>query len=73
MTTMMPHTVAQEQMHAVLNVLQPEGRHTLEQLSHLAGMPWWQVFVAIDELSRRGTVRLRRVGSEYEVSLGEGS
>lgn len=57
----------------VLTVLQAAGRRTLDQLSTLAGMNWPQVFAVIDELSRNGTVRLRRVGNEYEVSLKEES
>jgi DNA-binding IclR family transcriptional regulator len=56
---------------AVLDVLRTTGRHTLERISALAGLTWSQVFGVVDELSRNGTVLLRRVGSEYEVKLNE--
>ncbi len=57
----------------VVAALQKVGRHTLDKLPAAAGLPWAQVFVVIDELSRRGRVRLRRVGPDYEISLNEGS
>jgi hypothetical protein len=57
----------------VVAALRTVGRHTLDKLPTAAGLSWAQVFMVVDELSRRGRVRLRRVGSDYEISLNEGS
>lgn len=57
----------------VVAALRKVGRHTLDKLPTAAGLPWAQVFMVIDELSRQEHVRLRRVGPDYEISLNEGS
>lgn len=73
MTMMTESTIGPSHIRAVLTILKSKGRQSLDQLSILAGLPWSQVFAVVDELSRRGTVRLGRVGCEYEVSAREAS
>jgi hypothetical protein len=56
----------------ILLVLEGAGSQTLERLAELSGMSWAQVFLAIDRLSRSGTISLRQNGSrEYHVSINK--
>jgi hypothetical protein len=49
--------------------LRRSGPQTLEALSSLSGLSFSQVFLAIDRLSRRGSVSLQRLPSyQYQVS-----
>jgi len=51
----------------VLDLLGRERSATIEDLMSLAGMSWEQMFGLIDRLSRSGSVRLTRVGTDYYV------
>jgi hypothetical protein len=51
----------------VLDLLGRERSATIEDLMSLAGMSWEQMFALIDRLSRSGSVRLTRVGTDYYV------
>jgi len=51
----------------VLDLLGRERSATIEDLMSLAGMSWEQIFGLIDRLSRSGSVRLTRVGTDYYV------
>jgi hypothetical protein len=51
----------------VLGLLAREGSATIEDLMALSRMSWEQVFGLIDRLSRRGSIRLTRVGRDYYV------
>ncbi len=62
-----------EKVKPVLTALRAGGPHTLDTLPRLAGMNWSDVFAVIDELSRSGTIVLRRVGRDYHISLHEAS
>lgn len=54
----------------VLNILKEQDAMPLESaVSSLPGLSWNQVFTAIDELSRRGEIALRRRGFNYELAL----
>ena len=54
----------------LIQALQRSGPQTIEALSLTSGLSWSQVFMAIDRLSRSGTVALRRSGQgEYQVSV----
>ncbi len=53
----------------VMTVLERERTLRLDQLAdRLPELSWSQVFGAVDSLSRRGAIRLRRRGFEYELS-----
>jgi hypothetical protein len=57
---------------ALMDILQREGAQTIESLVRHTGFEWTQVFGAVDNLSRSGALRLRRVqGGHYRVSLNE--
>ena len=51
----------------VLGLLAREGSATIEELMDLSRMSWEQVFGLIDRLSRSGSIRLTRVGTDYYV------
>jgi DNA-binding MarR family transcriptional regulator len=51
----------------VLDLLAREGSATIEELMDLSRMSWEQVFGLIDRLSRSGSIRLTRVGTDYYV------
>lgn len=51
----------------VLALLAREGAATIEELMDLSRMSWEQVFGLIDRLSRSGSIRLTRVGTDYYV------
>jgi hypothetical protein len=52
----------------VLSVLRSSGSLTIEQMiAKLPDLNWNQVFLAVDALSRRGAIVLRRRGYEYEL------
>lgn len=51
----------------VLDLLGRERSATIEALMSRAGMSWEQMFGLIDRLSRSGSVRLTRVGTDYYV------
>ena len=51
----------------VLDLLGRERSATIEDLMSLADMSWEQMFGLIDRLSRSGSVRLTRVGTDYYV------
>lgn len=51
----------------VLSLLAREGSATIEELMDLSRMSWEQVFGLIDRLSRSGSIRLTRVGTDYYV------
>jgi hypothetical protein len=54
----------------VLNILKEQDAMPLESVvSSLPELSWNQVFTAIDELSRRGEIALRRRGFNYELAL----
>jgi hypothetical protein len=68
MTICMDHKMRQMTDETlVLALLGREGSATIEDLMELSGMSWEQVFGLIDRLSRSGSVRLTRVGSDYYV------
>ncbi len=53
----------------VMTLLERERALRLDQLAdRLPELSWSQVFGAVDSLSRRGAIRLRRRGFEYELS-----
>jgi hypothetical protein len=50
----------------LLNLLRDGGAHTVEELLNEAPeFSWAQLFVAMDSLSRRGMIELRRAGFTY--------
>lgn len=51
----------------VLGLLAREGSATIEELMDLSRMSWEQVFGLIDRLSRSGSIRLTRVGTDYFI------
>jgi hypothetical protein len=51
----------------VLGLLARKGSATIEELMDLSRMSWEQVFGLIDRLSRSGSIRLTRVGTDYYV------
>ena len=51
----------------VLGLLAREGSATIEELMDLSRMSWEQVFGLIDRLSRSGSIRLTRVGTDYYI------
>lgn len=54
----------------LLAALEGTGSRTIDELSSVLGMSWSQVFLAVDRLSRSGTVSLRLTDArEYAVSL----
>jgi len=54
----------------LLSALRGGGPQTIEMLASLPGLSWPQVFMAVDRLSRSGTVSLRPTGrGEYQVSI----
>ena len=59
----------------VLDLLRDGRPHTLEELLEMAPeFSWAQLFVAMDSLSRRAVIELRRHGFTYwlrKASLGE--
>ncbi len=71
MTGMRHHTINQPQMTSVLGVRRTHGRQSLGQLATLAHMAWSHVYVVVDELSRRGSVRISRVGGVSMKSASE--
>jgi hypothetical protein len=57
----------------VLEVLRKEGAISLERLLSLVPeFTWNQVFVTVDELSRRGEMTLSRRGFDYELAYSSG-
>jgi hypothetical protein len=53
----------------VMTILEREGTLRLDQIiARLPELSWSQVFRAVDNLSRRGVILLRRRGFEYELS-----
>ncbi len=57
----------------LLNVLRDYGPQTLEGLCALPEVSWAQVLLAVDHLTRSGTVTMKRIGTcEYQVSLSGG-
>lgn len=54
----------------VLITLQTKGPQTMEALASVTGLEWEQVFLALDRLSRSGSVSLQYVRPcEYRVSI----
>jgi hypothetical protein len=51
----------------MLGLLRKERSARIEDLMDLSGMSWEQVFGLIDRLSRSGSIRLTRVGTDYYV------
>ena len=47
---------------------QPPTPFTLDEVTERLELSWNQVFLAVDSLSRRGDIILKRRGYEYEVS-----
>lgn len=65
----MRHSESPEE-EIVLQALQHGQTVTMEQLmASLPQLPWSGVLRAVDELSRRGVIRLRRRKFEYDVEL----
>lgn len=55
---------------ALLEVLSTVESLSLEQvIAQLPEFGWNEIFQAIDSLNRRGLIRLRRRGFDYEVAL----
>jgi DNA-binding Lrp family transcriptional regulator len=54
----------------VLNHLQKLAPQTFEELIELSGLSASQVLLAVDRLSRQGTVVLRKSVLDHSVSLG---
>ncbi len=53
----------------VMMILERERRLRLDQVvARLPQLSWNQVFQAVDSLSRRGAILLKRRGFEYELS-----
>lgn len=56
--------------HLVLVALEDDDGLSMESLvSRLPELTWNEVFHAVDALSRRGDIRLRRRGFDYYLSL----
>lgn len=56
----------------VLSVLKSSGALTIEQATaKLPELSWNEVFHAVDALSRRGDIVLRKRGYEYEMTWGQ--
>jgi len=54
----------------LLAALRSGGPQTIEMLASLPGLSWAPVMLAVDRLSRSGTVSLRAAGhGEYQVSI----
>lgn len=63
------HLSTEERLVAALK---SGGPQTIEMLASLPGMSWAPVILAVDRLSRSGTVSLRPAGrGEYQVSINE--
>lgn len=55
----------------VLAALRSNEALTMEQMKEvLPQLSWWELFRAVDELSRRGDLILRRKGFDYELQAG---
>jgi hypothetical protein len=53
----------------VMTILERERTLRLDQIvARLPELSWAQVFRAVDNLSRRGSVQLKRQGFDYELS-----
>ena len=58
----------------VIDTLRREGPLPFESLLEQAGLDWPQGFLAIDDLTRSGTVWLQRgQGAHYRVALVDGA
>ncbi|WP_447980127.1 hypothetical protein [Candidatus Nitrospira bockiana] len=54
----------------LLSVLRGVGPQSIEQVCAMTGMDWPRVFLAVDRLSRCGTIALHRSGrGQYHISL----
>lgn len=61
-----PHSRCEE---LVLGVLRSSGSLTIEQAAaKLPELSWNELFHAVDALSRRGDIALRKRGYEYEMT-----
>ena len=61
-----------EPQELVLHRLEDGREHTVEELIELTpGMSWAQLFIAMDNLSRCGSVELRRRGFTYWLRKAE--
>lgn len=55
----------------ILNVLRSGDASTMEQVKLLLPqLSWWELFRAVDALSRRGDIILRRKGIDYKLQAG---
>jgi hypothetical protein len=55
----------------ILSTLQSGDALTMEQVkARLPQLNWWEVLHAVDVLSRRGEIILRRKGFDYELQVG---
>ena len=53
----------------ILEILASTGPQTMEQaIAKLPDLGWNELFYAVDNLSRRGEIILRRQGFEYELT-----
>jgi hypothetical protein len=54
----------------VLDILLTADRLTMDELiQKVPELSWNELFLAVDRLSRRGVISLRRCGFDYELSL----
>lgn len=62
--------MTQQASAKLLAIVQERRQIQLEELlSYLPEFTWNQIFSLVDELSRRGVIRLRRRGFEYELRV----
>ncbi|MGH7232123.1 MAG: hypothetical protein ACREJU_12305 [Nitrospiraceae bacterium] len=55
----------------MLDLLRSEGMMTMEQVAaKLPRLSWGELFLAVDRLSRRGELVIRRQGFDYELRVG---
>lgn len=59
--------------NCILSLLQSSDVLTFDQvIDKLPELSWSEVFHAVDALSRRGSILLRRRGCEYELAQSKG-
>ena len=63
-------TITSREEEKVLAVLEAQHHILLEQLlGRLPELTWNRVFTIVDELNRRGSIRLNRRGFDYELRV----
>jgi hypothetical protein len=58
----------------ILGILKSRDALTMEEMKEmLPQLNWWELFQAVDGLSRSGAIILRRKGFDYELQAGMAS